>query len=142
WMHVGSVFDSFRPGPLRQGSLTRVVVTAGTTDSYGFRRLFERVAEIVPPEAAVLWQTGSTDVTGLPRVEPRPRVAAAELAAAIREADVVISHAGAGSALTALEMGQFPILVPRVASYGEHIDDHQRQVAHELERRGLAAHCP
>ncbi len=142
WMHVGSVFDSFRPGPRRERSVNRVVVTAGTTDSYGFRRLFARVAEILPPEATVLWQTGSTDVSDLPGVEARPRVPAAELAMAIREADVVISHAGAGSALTALEMGQFPILVPRAAAYDEHIDDHQRQVARELERRGLAAHCP
>jgi UDP-N-acetylglucosamine transferase subunit ALG13 len=88
-----------------------------------------------------MWQTGSTDVGGLRRVQGRPQIPAAELAMAIREADVVITHAGAGSALTALEMGRLPVLVPREAAYGEHVDDHQQQVARELQRRGLAISC-
>jgi UDP-N-acetylglucosamine transferase subunit ALG13 len=142
WLHVGSVFDSFRPGECRARPIRRAVVTAGTTDSYGFRRLFERACEVLPAEAEVLWQTGSTDVSGLQRVQGRPQVPAAELALAIRDADIVISHAGAGSALTALEMGRFPVLVPRESAYGEHVDDHQKQVARELDRRGLASHCP
>ncbi len=139
WMHVGSVFDSFRPGERRAAAVKRAVVTAGTTDSYGFRRLFEWVVSLLPSDAEVLWQTGSTDVSGLD-LDARPRVPVTELAAAIHEADVVISHAGAGSALTALEMGKCPILVPREAAFGEHVDDHQRQVARELDRRGLAVH--
>jgi UDP-N-acetylglucosamine transferase subunit ALG13 len=138
WIHVGSVFDSFRPGPRRATNIERVVVSAGTTDSYGFRRLFAHVVRILPPEVEVLWQTGSTDMSGLRNIRPRPEVPPAELAAAIMEADVVISHAGAGSALTALELGQNPILVPRESAFGEHIDDHQQQIARELDRRGLA----
>jgi len=142
WLHVGSVFDSFRPGECRARQIRRAVVTAGTTDSYGFRRLFERACEVLPADAEVLWQTGSTDVSGLRRVQGRQQVPAAELALAIRDADIVISHAGAGSALTALEMGRFPVLVPRESARGEHVDDHQKQVARELDRRGLALHCP
>lgn len=141
WMHVGSVFDSFRPGERRERPIRRAVVTAGTTDSYGFRRLFEQASKVLPPDAEVMWQTGSTDVGGLRRVQGRPQIPAAELAMAIREADVVITHAGAGSALTALEMGRLPVLVPREAAYGEHVDDHQQQVARELQRRGLAISC-
>jgi UDP-N-acetylglucosamine transferase subunit ALG13 len=51
---------------------------------------------------------------------------------------VVISHAGVGAALTALRAGKHPILMPRLATHHEHVDDHQLQVARELERRGLA----
>ena len=43
--------------------------------------------------------------------------------AATAAADVVISHAGVGSALTALRCGKRPILVPREAARGEHVDD-------------------
>jgi UDP-N-acetylglucosamine--N-acetylmuramyl-(pentapeptide) pyrophosphoryl-undecaprenol N-acetylglucosamine transferase len=139
WRHVGSVFDSFRAGERREAAVRRVVVTAGTTDSYGFRRLFARLAEILPPEAEVLWQTGSTDVSGLGFSDVRPTVPPLELVQAIAEADVVVSHAGAGSALAALEVGRCPVLVPRQAEYGEHVDDHQQQVARELDARGLAA---
>jgi UDP-N-acetylglucosamine transferase subunit ALG13 len=63
---------------------------------------------------------------------------AAELEDAMREADVVVSHAGVGSALTALRCGKCPVLVPRSAALHEHVDDHQAQIAIELERRNLA----
>jgi UDP-N-acetylglucosamine--N-acetylmuramyl-(pentapeptide) pyrophosphoryl-undecaprenol N-acetylglucosamine transferase len=143
WRHVGSVFDGFAPADAAAPRpLRRVGVTAGTTDSYGFRRLFERVAPLLPPDVDVLWQVGSTDVSGLGLRDPRPTVPPAELAQAIAEADLVITHAGAGSALTALEAGRFPILVPREAMHGEHVDDHQQQVARELHKRGLALHVP
>jgi UDP-N-acetylglucosamine--N-acetylmuramyl-(pentapeptide) pyrophosphoryl-undecaprenol N-acetylglucosamine transferase len=141
WSHVGSVFDGFVPSDVGVARpLRRVVVTAGTTDSYGFRRLFERTASLLPASAEVLWQVGSSDVSGLGLRDPRATVPTEELAQAIAEADLVITHAGAGSALTALEAGHFPIMVPREASHGEHVDDHQQQVARELHKRGLALH--
>src|SRR5207249_4868749 len=65
-----------------------------------------------------------------------------DLATAMRTADVVIAHAGIGSAIAALEAGKCPILVPRSASHAEHVDDHQRQIAGELSRRGLAISRP
>jgi UDP-N-acetylglucosamine--N-acetylmuramyl-(pentapeptide) pyrophosphoryl-undecaprenol N-acetylglucosamine transferase len=65
-----------------------------------------------------------------------------ELDRAMREADVVVAHAGAGSALSALEAGHAPVLVARRKAYGENVDDHQILVAAELARRGLAIHAP
>ena len=56
----------------------------------------------------------------------------------MREADVVVAHAGVGAALTTLEAGRAPLLVPRLASHGEHMDDHQAHIAADLSRRGLA----
>ncbi len=56
----------------------------------------------------------------------------------MREADVVVAHAGVGTALAALEVGKCPVLVPRRLAHGEHVDDHQTQIAGELSRRGLA----
>ncbi len=64
----------------------------------------------------------------------------ANFTAELRKADIVISHAGAGSALTILDNGRYPILVPRDPQYGEIRDSHQLQMAHELEERRLALH--
>ena len=141
WRHVGSVHDEFDRGPDRDVSqLRRVVVTLGTIRPYGFRRLVERLVRLLPREAEVVWQTGATDVDGL-GIDGHERIPAPELDAAIRDADVVIAHAGTGTALTAFELGRSPILVPRRRSFGEHVDDHQVVTARMLAGRGLAVYA-
>ena len=54
----------------------------------------------------------------------------------VRAADSVIMHAGVGSVMTALQLGKIPIVVPRRLDHGEHIDNHQFQLAAELSRLG------
>jgi UDP-N-acetylglucosamine--N-acetylmuramyl-(pentapeptide) pyrophosphoryl-undecaprenol N-acetylglucosamine transferase len=147
WSYVGSLFDAFEPGespvpPLTPAtSLRRVVVTLGTMPRYGFRRVVERLVKILPevsaPDVDVLWQTGSTDLSGL-GVEGRNQVPAEELQNAVRHADLVISHGGIGSALTALEAGRVPVMVPRRAAFAEHVDDHQALICDHLAQRGIA----
>jgi UDP-N-acetylglucosamine transferase subunit ALG13 len=139
WRYLGSVFDEFEPlsGPAPSAPPRRVVVMVGTSEQYGFRRLLERLVQILPADADVLWQTGTTDVEGL-GIAARPFVGAEELDAAIAAADLVVTHAGTGSALSALEAGRLPVLVPRRRAFGENVDDHQELVAAELARRGLA----
>lgn len=140
WHYGGSVFDGFDPSPEPPAPLSAIrsaVVTLGTLRGLSFRRLVERLIEILPAEATVLWQTGATDVADLP-IDGRRAVPEAELSAAMRAADVVVAHAGVGSALAAFEVGKCPLLVPRRVAHGEHVDDHQIQVAGELAARGLA----
>lgn len=140
WGYVGSVHDEFVPGPPRTlASLRNVVVTVGTIAPYGFRRLLERLVAVLPAQSEVLWQTGETDTSGL-GIEGRRLVPADELGEAMAKADVVIGHAGTGTALTAFECGICPVLVPRRRVYGEHIDDHQVATAQALQRRGLVTY--
>lgn len=138
WSYRGSVFDGFEyeTGPER--SIERVVVTLGTMETYGFRRLVERLAAVLPPDAEVTWQVGATDVTGL-GLDADVELPAEQLHAAIRSADLVVAHAGTGTALSCLELGRRPLLVPRTAAHGEHVDDHQHQTAEYLAARGLVA---
>jgi UDP-N-acetylglucosamine--N-acetylmuramyl-(pentapeptide) pyrophosphoryl-undecaprenol N-acetylglucosamine transferase len=136
WIHRGSVFDSFAPGPIRTGPVRSVVVTVGT-NQFSFRRLVERVAAIVPPGVHVVWQTGSTDTSGLD-IDSHVLIPAEDLAGAMRHADLVIAHAGAGSAISAMRAGRRPVLVPRRSLHHEHVDDHQAQIGAELGRQGLA----
>ena len=139
WNYRGSVFDSFaaeaREAPSRE--LRRVVVTLGTFRGYGFRRLVRRLLELLPPRVEVLWQTGDTDTSDL-GVEGHYAIPDRDLTQAMREADVVVAHAGVGTALAALEVGKCPVLVPRRLAHGEHVDDHQTQIASELGARGLS----
>lgn len=136
WKYLASPWDLYRSEEGTPRPLRRAVVSLGTQPGYSFRRLAEQVAAVLPPECDVLWQTGSTDVSGL-GISARPAVPAAEMNLAMREADVVVAHAGTGIALAALEAGRLPVLVPRRARRGEHVDDHQLTIALELALRDL-----
>jgi len=141
WRYGGSVFDAFErasvPNGQQSSSVQRVVVSLGTNHGYGFPRLVRRLREILPAETDVLWQTSDTDVSGL-GIEGHYAIPEQELTEAMREADVVISHAGVGTALAAFGVGKCPLLVPRRLCYREHVDDHQRQIAAALAGRGLS----
>ncbi|MCA0328880.1 MAG: glycosyl transferase family 28 [Actinobacteria bacterium] len=143
WHYAGSILDGFRPGPALADAPTkptRAVVTLGTIEGYGFRSAVEAVLRVLPGDTEVLWQTGETDVSGL-GIEGRVSIPAAELSAAAREADVVIAHSGTGSALMAMAEGKCAIMLPRRIARHEHVDDHQVQIAAELDRRGVAIAC-
>jgi UDP-N-acetylglucosamine--N-acetylmuramyl-(pentapeptide) pyrophosphoryl-undecaprenol N-acetylglucosamine transferase len=140
WRHQGSVFDSFAPARTverRPRRLSSVVVTLGTYRGYGFKRLVRNLLAILPTEADVLWQTGDTDTTDL-GVDGHRAIPERDLSQAMREADVVVAHAGVGAAIAALEAGKCPVLVARRHARGEHVDDHQIQIATELRNRCLS----
>lgn len=136
WRYLASPWDLYESFELPPRPIRKMVVSVGTQEGYGFRRLLARLAPLVPQGTEVLWQTGSTDVGGLD-IEARATVRSAEMASAIAEADVVVAHAGTGIALMALESGKFPVLVPRRAMRGEHVDDHQLTIALDLGLRDL-----
>jgi UDP-N-acetylglucosamine--N-acetylmuramyl-(pentapeptide) pyrophosphoryl-undecaprenol N-acetylglucosamine transferase len=137
WQYSGSVLDGFESRATTLGPVTSVVVSLGTSGRFGFRRLLERLLAIIPTGVEVLWQTGSTDVSGL-GIDARTSLPALQLSAAIEAADAVVAHAGAGISLTALQAGKIPLLAPRLASQGEHVDDHQTEIARYLNKLDLA----
>lgn len=54
----------------------------------------------------------------------------------IQKADLVICHGGVGTIFSALKKGKKVIAIPRLAKYGEHINDHQLEICEELEKEG------
>ena len=59
----------------------------------------------------------------------------------ITNADVVISHGGVGSIMTALQKEKPVIIFPRLAKYQEHVDDHQTEIASVFAEKGYALLC-
>jgi UDP-N-acetylglucosamine--N-acetylmuramyl-(pentapeptide) pyrophosphoryl-undecaprenol N-acetylglucosamine transferase len=140
WRYAGSMLDTFAPDPRSvpaSPQIGRVVVTLGTMEDYEFPLLVEKVHTLLPTGAEVLWQLGCTRVPGL-AIEAHESLPEKALRQAITAADLVIAHAGCGSALTAMEAGRMPLLIPRRAFRGENVDDHQVELAAELKDRGLA----
>jgi len=54
----------------------------------------------------------------------------------VRGCTLLIMHAGAGSVIHALTAGRRPVIMPRRAHWGEHVDDHQLEFAEALEGTG------
>ena len=52
------------------------------------------------------------------------------------KADIIITQGGVGSILNALKLRKKVIAVPRLAKYGEHINDHQLQVIKKMTEQG------
>jgi UDP-N-acetylglucosamine transferase subunit ALG13 len=139
WEYRGSVFDEFVAGPESPHAVAprRAVISVGTQEGYPFTRMLDAVVPLLSNFDEVLYQTGDLDPAEW-GIEGRNSVPYEELKGAIAQSDVVISHAGVGAALTALRAGKHPILIPRLSVHREHVDDHQLQIARELERRDLA----
>jgi UDP-N-acetylglucosamine transferase subunit ALG13 len=64
-------------------------------------------------------------VAAMPQPEFRRHVQAARL---------VVAHAGMGTILSAAELGKPLIIMPRLAKFGEHRNDHQVDTAREMSR--------
>lgn len=143
WQYRGAIFDKFThetrldtPAPA-----SRIVVTLGTMRGFPFERAIRSVTrllgDIATPDVEVLWQVGDAPVGHL-GIDGVDMIPAKELRSAMVDADLVIAHAGIGTCLQALESGHVPVLLPRRREHGEHIDDHQLQIAAELNRRWLS----
>ena len=52
----------------------------------------------------------------------------------IKDAKLVIIHAGSGTMLNAIYSNKVPVVVPRLRKFNEIIDDHQIEIAEALEK--------
>jgi UDP-N-acetylglucosamine transferase subunit ALG13 len=112
-----------------------VFVSLGTIQPYKFDRMIDSMSELLK-DSEVTWQIGKT--TKEPTFGTVHRLMSKEcMTEIIQGSDVVITHAGVGSILSALSLGKMPIVVPRLSQFNEHVDDHQLEIASELSNLGL-----
>lgn len=110
------------------GGCAVILVTVGT--QLAFDRLVKAVDAWVgcnPGERAFA-QIGPADFKPA-HMESRDFVPPDQANALFREADLIVSHAGMGSILTALKYRKPILIMPRKAGLGEHRNDHQMATA-------------
>lgn len=111
-----------------------IFVTVGAA-SWPFDRMLEPFADLdVDEELVVQYGTSSIRPAHARCVEFLPFDVLVEH---VREARVVVAHAGIGSILVALANGKRPLVVPRLRRFGEAVDDHQLGSAQRLDQEGL-----
>lgn len=59
----------------------------------------------------------------------------------MQKADMVITHAGTGAIIGGVKAGKKVIAVPRLARFGEHVDDHQLQIVEQFSEMHIIEPC-
>lgn len=138
FIYGGTILDDFRTTThvaCDPSKSLKVLVTVGTIRPYGFNRLIRGVEQVTQADA-VTWQTGySSHVPSHGTVTDS--LSRDLLLTEMRSANVVVTHGGVGSILSALETGHVPVVLPRLKCHDEHIDDHQLDIVRLLAERGL-----
>lgn len=114
-----------------------IFVTLGTQDK-GFPRLLEAIDREI--EKGVIKEDVVVQA-GLTKYESKNMkifdlIDAATFDKYVDESDLVITHGGAGSILTALKKGKKVIAAARLSEYKEHTNDHQKQIVKEFSDKG------
>ena len=108
----------------------------------GTQAPFDRLIEAmdrwasVHADQRVLAQVGNSRAATR-AIDARRWMDAREFEDSIRNAELVITHAGMGTILNALRLEVPVLIMPRQARLGEHRDDHQQSTARRLEELGV-----
>jgi len=106
-----------------------IFVTVGS-HYQGFDRLVKKMDEIAGKiDEKIIMQIGNTKYKPVNAEYFSFLESFEEILRLNREARVVVSHAGAGSIVTALKEKTPVIVVPRLKKYDEHMNDHQLEIA-------------
>ncbi|PSB30601.1 glycosyltransferase [Stenomitos frigidus] len=123
-----------------------ILVTVGT-EQYPFNRLMNWLDllirdGVISKDERLIIQYGSS--TKIPfRSEAFERLPEPEFKSLLEQARVVISHCGEGSVILLESLNKPYLLVPRARRFGEHVDDHQLEMAEFLKKQGIPiAECP
>ncbi|KQN04300.1 glycosyltransferase [Sphingomonas sp. Leaf25] len=110
-----------------------ILVTVGT--QLPFDRLIRAVDEVAPRLPMPVFAQ-----IGRGRYQPQhcrfaANVPPVEFDDLLRQASLIVGHAGIGSVLMAQKMGKPLLVMPRRIAFGEHRNDHQLATARALEER-------
>jgi beta-1,4-N-acetylglucosaminyltransferase len=116
-----------------------IYVTVGAgTGGQEFDRLIKKVDEIAPHfEEEFIVQLGASKY--IPQnIKWFNYVPYEESLEYFRKAQLVIGHCGSGTIINALSFGKPLIVIPRLLKFNEHADDHQLEMATQLEQSQIA----
>ncbi|MGD7024735.1 PssE/Cps14G family polysaccharide biosynthesis glycosyltransferase [Rossellomorea vietnamensis] len=114
-----------------------IFVTLGT-QKFAFKRILELLVNLKKQgllDDEIIAQVGFTDYD-TPEINQKKFFTEAKMKDIIKRANLVITHGGTGSIITALELEKKVLAVPRLKVYSEHVDDHQLDIVSEFHKNG------
>ena len=114
-----------------------ILVLLGTQNN-SFHRLLEEINRLIENgviKEEVIVQAGYTQYTS-ENMKILGLIAKEELEELQNKADLIITHGGVGSILLSITKDKKVIAVPRFHQYGEHVNDHQKQIVELFNEKG------
>ena len=120
-----------------------IFVTVGT-QKFPFERLI-RAVDMLTGENTVIHEPVYMQI-GTSKYIPKNcqferYLSRASMSQKIQECFLVITHAGVGTILEAVKYGKKVLVVPRLKKYGEHVDNHQIEIAKAFECKHYLSVC-
>ena len=114
-----------------------ILVMLGTQNN-SFHRLLKEIDKLIKEniiKEEVVVQAGYTkyETNNMKIVDLIPKE---ELERLQDKADLIITHGGVGSIISSLEKGKKVIAIPRLHKYGEHVNDHQKEIVEKFSKDG------
>lgn len=118
-----------------------IFITLGS-QKFQFNRLLKAVDELVACglNEEVFAQIGYSDYKPL-NYKYKEFLDREEYSEIMNKSNVVITHGGTGAIIGAIKKRKKVIAVPRLAKYGEHVDDHQLQLIAQFKELDLICTC-
>ena len=114
-----------------------ILVLLGTQNN-SFHRLLEEVEKNIDNgniKEEVIVQKGYTKFESK-KMTLYNQMPLDEIISLIDKADLVITHGGVGSIITAIEKNKKVIAIPRLKKYKEHVNDHQLEIIKSFDELG------
>lgn len=120
-----------------------MIFVAVGTQKFQFNRLLEEIDSLIGCAAIneeVFAQIGYSDYTPY-NYEYRNFLSKKDFASCVAECDLLITHSGVATIMMGLKYNKPIIVVPRLAKFGEHVDDHQLEIATIFNEKNLVCCC-
>lgn len=119
-----------------------IFVTLGS-QKFQFNRLLQKLDELVENNIIseeIFAQVGASDY--IPKHFEYTRFLDREqFVIKMDMCSTVITHGGTGVIIAAVKKHKKVLAIPRLARYGEHVDDHQLQLLHQFDDLGIICAC-
>lgn len=115
-----------------------IFITLGS-QKFQFNRLLQAVDELIEKDFItdkVFAQVGYSDYVPV-HFEYKQFLDREEFDEQEGKCDILITHGGTGAIIGAVKKGKKVIAIPRLAKYGEHVDDHQIQLIEQFKGQNL-----
>lgn len=120
-----------------------MIFLAVGTQKFQMNRILKKMDELIMTKEIiepVFAQTGNSDY--LPQnFEHYSFLTKQEFEQKVNECDILVTHGGVSTIMTGINYNKRIVVVPRLAKFGEHVDNHQLEIAQSFLENNFVLVC-